>query len=305
MRHGIRQLVLGSTRFLELAQDRYAELVCARNRVFEALYIEEKFAYLVENYRELEIEALASTVHHATLPQRSWSEMVADIHLFNRRIINLLTTTRLYLDQVPQHLMAICSGDTEPTLEARFKTALSVRYGGSFAYRLLEALRNYVQHRGLPLSEVRRGCHIADPHDASSPLLSTIRLVLDAEGLAADPRFKRPVADELGCLEGKLDLRPMIREYVALIAEAHEELRTALSPRLAIWAAEVSDAIQAFAQGEKSLESGLTAVQEHDGGEVVKRHHLSREPAKRRNELASRYSLISSLKRQVITSASA
>ena len=174
MRHGITRLLLGEYQFLEVSEDRFAQLVDARRNVLESLYIEEKFTYLIDNYWDLEIEALANTARNATLPFRRSSEVIADIHLFNRRIINLLTTSRLYIDHTPHHLTAIF-GDNSPE-EQQFKSRRSTHYDNSLSYRLLEALRNYVQHRGLPLSGLRRNHRLTDPGKSNSFCVHSIQL---------------------------------------------------------------------------------------------------------------------------------
>ena len=146
--------------FYEITEEVYRSNADACRNLQYVLYLEEKFAFVVENFRELEIEALANTVQNCTAPQRNWFDWVSDIHLFNRRIVNLLTTSRLYLDQAPQHLSASFRKESE--YETRFRTLTAGKYDSSFAYRLLEALRNHAQHAGLPLSGVIRTEALAD-----------------------------------------------------------------------------------------------------------------------------------------------
>ncbi|MHC4398372.1 MAG: hypothetical protein ACYTG0_01690 [Planctomycetota bacterium] len=301
MRYGITRLVLGDHQFLEMPEDQYSQLTDARRNVFESLYIEEKFAYLIENYRELEIEALANTVHNATMPSRPWSELVSYTHLFNRRIINLLTTCRLYIDHTPHHLNSIFGDDNPATRQ--FTEGLSSRYDSSLAYRLLEALRNYVQHRGLPLAGLRRNSRRTEPGDPNAQLVLTIQFDLDTRLLIADPKFKRSVATELEQRQSRMDVRPMIREYIGLIAQVHRELRQEIDSPFATWAAAVEDAMQQYSQGDPQLELALAAVKEGDNGKILERNHLDREPAKRRAEMVSVYSHLASVSHQVITSA--
>jgi hypothetical protein len=167
MPYFISKVSLGSDQHVELSHEEYNAGIEARNALIHACYIEEKFAYLMDNYFELENDALRETLenlNHATLP---FEERVQVIHLFNRRIINLLTTCRLYLDHVEHHLNVFAGLKSE--LNSIFTTSRRQFYDSSFAYRLLEALRNYVQHRGLPIKGISRNFTLIDSDNPNSP----------------------------------------------------------------------------------------------------------------------------------------
>jgi len=301
MRYGLTRLVLGDHQFLEIPREQFGRVVAARQIVIDLLQIEEKFVFLIDNFRELEADALSNTLQNATLPSRPWSEMISDIHLFNRRIINLLTTCRVYLDHTPHHLSSIFPDDD--TVKAELKQQLSQRYDASLAYRLLEALRNYVQHRGLPLSGIRRNNRIIDPDNRQSGTEHTIEFNIDRNRLIDDPKFKRAIADELQQMDGRIDIRPMIREYVALLADAHQELRKRLDATLTSASNTVSDTIAQYSQGDAQLEVALYVVEEDEQQQVTQKFYLDRNPAKRHREIVGRYSHLSSITRQYITSA--
>lgn len=301
MRYGITCLYLGEYPFLELSEAHYQRLVTARSNVFDALYIEEKFAFLIENYRDLEIEALANMVHNSTLPPRSWSELISDVHLFNRRIVNLLTMCRLYIDHTPHHLTTMFGSDN--SVQNEFGENLSSQYDCSLAYRLLDALRNYVQHRGLPLSGLKRHIRFLTPGDPASNIEHTFQFSLDVSELVADPKFKRKVAEELKQLGSPIDLLPMIREYVGLIAKVHQALRVRIDSSFKTWVDQIVESMDQYSHGNSQLEGASSAVKEGDSGEILERYFLDRGPAKRRSELVSAYSNLDSLSRHVITTA--
>jgi len=301
MRYGLTQLFHGTPSFLELTHEHFCRVVAARQGVVELLQIEETFVYLIENYRDLEADALANTLRNANFPSRPWSEMISDIHLFNRRIINLLTTCRLYLDHTPHRITAAVPDDD--TLRSAMKRCWSKRYEASFAYRLAEELRNYVQHRGLPLSGVRRGGRVVDPSFPQAGSEHTLEFNIDRDRLIEDPKFKARVADELRDIDGRVDIRPMIREYVTLLADSHQELRSMVDAAFAAADNTVSDAINQYSQGDESREVALYAVEENEHQQVVQKVYLSRDPAKRYRDLVGRYSHLSAIARQYITSA--
>jgi hypothetical protein len=67
-------------------------------------------------------------------------------------VINWLSSFRLYLDH-QETLYKRKFGDSSPQIE-RFKHACRNAYDGSAAYRIISRFRNYVQHCGMPISNV-------------------------------------------------------------------------------------------------------------------------------------------------------
>lgn len=299
--YGITRLILGSSRFVPLSHVDFDHLIAARRSLYEILYIEETFLFLVENYRDLESDALSYTLRSATFPKESWSEMVSNIHLFNRRLINLLTTCRMYVDHTPQRLGAIFPNNAKP--KSDFKSLLSSRYDSSFSFRLLEALRNYVQHNDLPLSGLCVGHQRIEETDVRPGSLCTLMFNIARDCILDGRRFKASVADELRSMPDNIDVRPLIREYVGLLSEVHQELRKTLDEPLDEAVRVVDAAVTSYAEGQEQSPNALYAVEQDSEGTVIAKHYLDCSPAKRRNEIVERYSHLSSLAHLVITSA--
>jgi hypothetical protein len=70
----------------------------------------------------------------------------------DRRLSNLLSSCRLYFDQIA-HLLGETFG-TASTEATRVNQERNNAYDQSFAYRFIEALRNFVQHRALPIDNI-------------------------------------------------------------------------------------------------------------------------------------------------------
>lgn len=239
---------------VEITKDQYSAVLEARNCLVHTRDLEEKFAYMVDNYFELENDALYHTLYHSMHPSRPSAEGVSDIHLFNRRIINLLTTTRLFFDHTKRHLGAMNIGN----LKDDFIAATNRAYDGNFAYRLLEALRNHVQHRGLPLMGITRIDELnrSNPKNSFSEL--TVRFQLDIKGLLEDPDFKTTVANELQTFGvDSIDLRPLIRKYVELIAVCNSVIRDQVCDSIEIWRKTISDTIELFSTSDKTMARGV------------------------------------------------
>jgi len=153
MQCGLRRDVLGSKHFLPISEEVFKSVRDARARSIRAVEIEEKLDMVLQNYIEYEHELLQITLRNALFATGGWFEFRDIIHDINRRLANLLSTTRLYLDHL-RH-------DAGPLFDAAGSDAkalsaiTSEEYDGRLGYRVMEALRNYVQHRGLPLHSTR------------------------------------------------------------------------------------------------------------------------------------------------------
>ena len=79
---------------------------------------------------------------------RGYRSSHLDRVLTDRKIANLLSAARLYVDHAKQHVHRILALDPVTTFDVG--ATLSTQYDLRFGYRCMEALRNYVQHRGLP-----------------------------------------------------------------------------------------------------------------------------------------------------------
>jgi len=134
---------------LSIDQERFKQLQTSRSVLLHALAIEEKYEIIISNFLELEREAVnisISNIYRSHVECKNFFGIRLNLNI---RLINLLTSARLYRDQLLSHICA-CIPDKVSTKE-EVKTLFSTEYGSSFEYRFMEALRNYVQHEGLPV----------------------------------------------------------------------------------------------------------------------------------------------------------
>jgi hypothetical protein len=152
MEYRIMRWAIGSRAFVAITEPEYLAVLEAHKGLRELLGVEEKFNVLLENYVELEeaifhesLQHLVFSVFDAVLFQQSRNHV-------SRRIMNLLTSCRLYLDILPHHAAAIF-GKGSTSLQ-KVKDAPSHEYDQSLAYRVMEGLRNHAQHHELPVHGV-------------------------------------------------------------------------------------------------------------------------------------------------------
>jgi hypothetical protein len=238
MRYGITRLVLGKRPFIEIDEQRYRAVVQAKERLIQVIGIEEKFDLLLENLADLERDLLQLNLNQLLFKDQDWHGFRSDTRLLARRLSNLLSSAKLYIDQTKHELSDLLGASALAELESRFSSA----YDSSLSYRLMEALRNYFQHRGIPVSSVsyKSQWH----HDAEPPVMEhRAGLTLDVEMLKEDAKFKRSVLEEFRARGEKANVIGDIRSYVAALAEIHEWLREILSDSVKQWEAELQSVI--------------------------------------------------------------
>jgi hypothetical protein len=142
---------LGAQPEIPLSGERFDRLKRAWSVHVATLAIEEKFDLAISNFAEFEQELLSLSVRHLIRRDHQWDQMSTDRLLLNRRLINLLSTCRLYIDQVKHD-----TGSAELPNGTRelFKRALAKEYDRSLGYRVMEALRNFMQHKSLPVTGI-------------------------------------------------------------------------------------------------------------------------------------------------------
>lgn len=230
--------------FLKLPRAKYDALRAARENLLVMLNIEEKLTLLLENYVEFENELLSRTLTSVVFRVDSWSAVISEIHAYNRRIVNLLTLCRLYFDQLQHDLNTIYGRGSEipETVEAARRNV----YASSFGYRVMEALRNYVQHRGLPIDSIQHSMQwkSRDPEDRT--VMSTIVPYLKVSKFKDDSRFKRSVLTEMERMGESLDVRPLVREYVEGIGRVHEMTRGSTRQDVERWDTLLQNALKRF-----------------------------------------------------------
>src|SRR5262245_5133446 len=98
----VKKGVLGDVPEIEISSDEFSNLERAKTVLTSAFAIEEKYEILVSNLFELEIELLRSAANNMLRHNSSYSDFFDIRSILNTRIVNLLTSARLYVDQLPQ-----------------------------------------------------------------------------------------------------------------------------------------------------------------------------------------------------------
>ena len=89
---------------MRISTAEFESVKTAHRNLLVFLSVEEKFSALLENYAEYENELLSLTLRHSLFYTWEWSTLMGDLQTVNRRLANVLTMARLYIDSVRHDL---------------------------------------------------------------------------------------------------------------------------------------------------------------------------------------------------------
>lgn len=205
---------------VDIDSQRFEAVESAKNTCLLALGLEEKFQLVVDNYIEWETELLKQAQIYMFRQPNKFEAMQHRV-LMARRLTNVLTGFRLYVDQTDHAISKVFGGASE-----ELKTIKKVKanlYDNHFGYRFLEALRNHVQHCDLPIETLTYNSKLVDREKAPQIQFSVIPNA-SLENLAEDEDFKKSILKELQAGMDKIDLRLHVREYVSCLISLHKQL---------------------------------------------------------------------------------
>jgi len=255
MRYILRKAVINPVPEVEITAQEFSALKAARGVLSNAFAIEEKYEIVISNFLELEKQLLDVAATNAVRDTNTYAEFFETRSLLNIRLVNLLTSTRLYLDQLPQHIDDCDLADTEAI--SLVKARCSEEYDKHFEFRFMEALRNYVQHRGIPVHFVRQGARWTSLEDDRLMEFS-IHITAQRSYLEEDEKFKKTVLNEI---TGDVNLIAASRRYLESISAINEFVRKLLQEPTASARAAIEAAHHRYSQVCSETLIGLCALE--------------------------------------------
>lgn len=194
-----------------------------------ALDFEEKYELMLGNYIAFEKKVTGCAIEE--MAQANWlfdefhyiESFVENLDI-GRTIINFMTTTRMYLDQVGRDVKK-CIGDEERA-DMLFKQFTSDLYDKHFEYRFMHALRNHTQHYAQPISEVSLGSRSKKNEDGKFFWLYSSDIFIGKKYLEVNTKFPKGVLEEI---KEKVNVGEALRVYMACLSCIHARLRLEIS----------------------------------------------------------------------------
>lgn len=268
MRYVLRQRVIGPHVQITMDAMAYERYQAARRVLSAAFAIEENYEILISNYQEFETTLLESAAFSMLRDHVGYGDFFDTRIALNRRLINLFTTTRLYLDHLKQHIAASASDPVDAL--ARIDAVTSEQYDSHREYRFMDAFRNYAQHRGIPIHWISHGGSWTFDEDGEKELMQfSVEIVAEASVLRKDSVLKpRPLKE----LEERTDLTLYTRRYIECLSTIQDAVREITREPIREARALMEDAHKRYMEAGAESVIGLSACAMEDEREVEIEH---------------------------------
>lgn len=257
-------LATGNPAIIDITKNDYIDLKNSKNSLSAAMEIEGKYELLISNYMDLEKSLTEQISEYMIRPRPAYSEFFDIKLVLNRRIVNLLTSTKLYYDQVLQNIKTCIPNDSNAKEKA--EKLFSIQYDSCFEYRFIEALRNYVQHKSLPIHLVTLPSKRIDTEDDFLLEYRIVPYTLKSE-LEEDEGFKKSVINEM---TEEVEIIFAIRAYISAFSKINTNIRELIDNNIGRSRELIKGRIHEYQQLNRGNATGLSAVQSNNNGSYNK-----------------------------------
>jgi hypothetical protein len=217
-------MVLARTPTVEITKAEYEAVKPARAVINELIAVEEKYDGVMENYVELEEAVHNLGIRVLAFEARHYEEMTAPLNLVSRRVSNLLSSTRLYRDALPQHASRLI-GRNHPAIQPLLDLKRDNPHQ-PMPYRQMEAVRNYAQHVGPPINDLtfQRHRDVNEKQETTGFSFSVVPS-MDADAISQVRDMAPDLRASLLSLGKQSNPIPIIRKYIEYIGAIHAGFR--------------------------------------------------------------------------------
>lgn len=240
MKYYLAKMNLRDKHVIEITKAEFMGILDARKNLVHALELESCFHIAVDNYIALEEAILGLAARHAAFSAGPRTDSFAQQLDVTRHIMNYLSSAKsyaCYLQTKGSVLLGSAPAMTNLT------TTLT---RDNFAYIFLDALRDYAQHEGIPVTGFTVHNNY-DHGDKGEVALCSVSPTFIAKNMPAGRRkLDKATKTRIESLKEPLDLRPFVREHFECIASVHDAVRKAIAPRCIRWEVTLNDAIEKY-----------------------------------------------------------
>lgn len=208
---------IGSFPMIDITQEEIDKIKQSKIYLHEYIAIEEKYDLLVGNYIELEKSIFGNIIKGNIKNIASISEFYDESRLLCRHLLNWLSTSKLYLDQLAANIKKI-----DKNIGEEIKEELIHKRKTEICFYLMDDIRNYLQHNGIPVYSGDGARSIED--ESNRIILHYCTIDLDLSAFINDSRLKEKYK-KLYEENKKIDIMNYISQYFEEISEIHANTR--------------------------------------------------------------------------------
>jgi hypothetical protein len=257
---------------VELSKEEYKEYLHASNRLHSFNADAQLFTLVLWNYQEY-YNIVDSSLEAFARMDRSFIASATYLDV-NRAMLNLLASVRTYLDHTATNISEKYGKDSENF--KNYEKYTKEAYDTNFSYRFLYRLRNYSQHRGLPLDHIK---FTAEP-SKENPKVPFFRMVV---GVTRDKALANydgwsKVRAELANMPPVIEIEEHIDNYMRGIEKISEQIRIDEFRHLRESAEFLRGLLDRVSGESKQVEVFEMEVEENEQGKVTKLLGLKNSP---------------------------
>lgn len=241
----LRQSIIGPQNPVNLTEDEYLDISSARRTLRDAKYFEERYEMLLGNFLDVEMFFSSYALESAISVSYKYDDLSVVFMDANRRVMNLLTTFKSYIDQTPRDFK-----DSVTSFKQEFVDITRKAFDRSQSYRFISGLRNHVQHYSPPVHRIKGSAK-------SEQWPKPVNFIVEAKYLREDPDFKHKILDDF---DEEIDLRAQIRKFMVEMSEIHIHLRAKVEGEIDSARLKFARTIERYKQHQTDVSSvpGLT-----------------------------------------------
>jgi len=235
MKYYLQVLPIGQNTRIGITEKEFHELKQAKDVIKSFFSLTENYRVVVESYKAVEKAKHDAELDHILYSRFGYNDF-SDVRVaLHSPIVGYLASTRYFRDSTNKILLKILS----PTQMESFNKFRSNICDSTSEFRFIEALRNYVQHRELPIHTVTYHNYVEDKDNIeTSDRVSSLSLRATRQTLQEDKKFKKAalegmpaVIDIIYCIRFHMEGIWKLYDYLARFhfGEADNARATVLS----------------------------------------------------------------------------
>lgn len=215
---------------IEISENDYNNALIAKDNLLKVLEIEEKYNMILENYKEIEQEIFESTLDLVLHRTSLWRTLRIKTRNLDRKLNNLLSIIKLFLDHIPDDLNKVYGRE----LEKEVKKLIIKEGKEKFACHFMYELRNYIQHNGLSIDDLRFGSERKEIRKKERNI-KEIYLSINKKKILdyASDDLKKKIIDKTS--GDRIELKPLIRENIESLSLINNFIRNKTKDKIKNW----------------------------------------------------------------------
>lgn len=211
----------------DIDETKFNALRSAKSAIVEAMSAEEKFDVLMENYVELETSIFGIAMDYLAFTRTSPFGPIR--RLASRRLMNFLSSSRLYRDSIIGNVRRITR---QPSDEALLRSLIDDSSSLPIEYRIMEAVRNFAQHRDLIVSGFSLTSDWEGGKGPGTRAAYTALPSINTEPIAQARGTPNEVASALLARGPSVHIMPLMRKSLEHYGAIHQAFRNAIKVRI-------------------------------------------------------------------------